>query len=120
VPETPAERIARLEATVAAHGRDLDRLGPVAGEQIKTTADVAVMEKELEDFKRWVAEVEGRLRTELVAAERRQSENTSRIEKACAAAVDRLDAGVAAKVNARAIVTVAAISAVATILAGKL
>lgn len=120
MPETPAERLARLEATVAAHGRDLDRLGPVAGEQIRTTADVAVMEKELEDFKRWVAEVETRLRNELGAAEKRQSENTTRIEKACAAAVARFDAGVTAKVNARALITVAAISAVATILAGKL
>jgi hypothetical protein len=120
VPDSPAERLARLEATVAAHGRDLDRLGPVAGEQIKTTADVAVMEKELDDFKRWVADVEARLRNDLAAAEKRQSENTSRIERACAAAVNRLDAGVAAKVNARALITVAAISAVATILAGKL
>lgn len=84
-------QVAWLKATVEAHGRDLDRLGPVAGEQIRTTADVAVMEKELEDFKRWVAEVEARLSVELKAQETRQEERTARVERACSAWADKLD-----------------------------
>lgn len=112
--------VARLEQAYRDINRIVDTFGPTAGQLIKTEANVDQIVEDLDDLKQWIAEVERRLREDLTAADRRQSENAARIETACSSLGQQLTAGLTARINARALITVAAISAAATILAGKL
>jgi hypothetical protein len=55
-------------------------------------ADLTNLVRDGGDFRRWVTEVETRLRAEQQASEKRQEVYVQRIEKACKAWADKLDA----------------------------
>lgn len=90
--ETDKERIARLEAQYAADHETVKTFGPTAGQLIHVQADLTNLVRDASEFRRWVTEVETRLRAEQQASEKRQEAYARRIEKACGEWADRLDA----------------------------
>jgi methylthioribose-1-phosphate isomerase len=115
--ESDETRIARLEEQMRAVGRTVDTFGPTAGQLVQTQAEVMNVAKELGEFKIWLREVEARLRQEIRDEAERRSKDTDRIEKSNAALVNQLQAGLTARIGARAMVTVGAFSAAAGIIA---
>lgn len=53
--------MARLQAEVAAAQRAVDMFGPTAGQVIENSVRLSAALRELEDFKRWIGDVEDRL-----------------------------------------------------------
>lgn len=53
--------MARLQAEVEAAQRAVDMFGPTAGQVIENSVRLSTALKELEDFKRWISDVEQRL-----------------------------------------------------------